>query len=98
MKDIRFTISTYEGKQLYESGLCNSNAKKTEIMIYPNLRLNKEFKFELKKKFHLWQHCYFVKEKEVYHKTQIDGAFNNNSYSDDFNIEFLYSIENDGNS
>lgn len=72
----------------------NCSQRNKEITIYPNIRLTKEFKFEAKKKFHIWQHSFFVDEKEVYHKSQIDGAFNNNSYVDDFNIEFEYSFEN----
>lgn len=68
----------------------SSSKNRNLIVIKPNIRVKGEFKFGLNKKFHIWQHSFFVKEKEVYFKSQIDGIFNNPNYSDSFSIEFQF--------
>lgn len=56
----------------------------------PNIKVKSEFRFVLKNVFHIWQHSFFLKEKEVYFKNQIDGICNNPNYSDSFSIEFQF--------
>lgn len=90
MKDIKFKIVNYKGKQLYSNNLMNNKEINKKIVIEPKLKVQNEFRFELKSNLYLWQHSYFVSDREIYNKQQIDGICNNPNYSDDFNIEFIF--------
>lgn len=93
MNGLRFVIYSYDGMKLYISHKYNSKNNSNLVIMKPNIKVKAEFRFELKNRFHIWQHSYFVKEKEIYFKAAIDGIFNNPNYSDNFNIEFKYKID-----
>lgn len=40
----------------------------------------------------IWQHSYFIKEKEIYYKDDIDVMNKSKKYSENTSIEFNYVI------
>lgn len=92
MKNVKLMILSYNGKVIYKSHEFISEGNNDIAVIIPNLKLIREFKFQLNNIMYIWQHSFFVKEKVVYYKHDIDGICRNSNYSIYFNIEFQFNI------
>lgn len=58
---------------------------------YVSINIQDEFIFRIDKELYIWQHSYFVNDKELYFKDDVDGIGGKKNYSEAFCVEFIYS-------